>query len=68
MSLSPIKNVNIKTYKTIVLTVVLYGCETWFVTLRKVHKLWVLEKKAMRTTFGTKHKEVTESWGKLHNE
>jgi hypothetical protein len=50
-------------YKTIILPVVLYGCETWSLTLRKEHRLRVL-----RRIFGWKRDEVTGEWRKLHNE
>jgi hypothetical protein len=50
-------------YKTVILPVVLYGCETWSLSLRKEHRLRVL-----RRIFGPKREEVTEDWRKLHNE
>jgi hypothetical protein len=62
------RNVKIKIYKTIILRVVLYGCETWSVTLRKEHRLRVFENRALRRIFGPKRDEVTGSWRKLHNE
>jgi hypothetical protein len=49
-------------YKTIILPVVLYGCETWSLTLR------VFENRVLRRIFGPKRDEVTEEWRKLHNE
>jgi hypothetical protein len=57
------KNIKIRIYTTIILPVVLYGCETWFITLRKKHRLRVL-----RTIFGPRRDEVTGDWRKLHNE
>jgi hypothetical protein len=57
------KNVKIRTYKTIILPVVLYGCETLSLTLREEHRLRVL-----RRIFGPKRDEVTGGWRKLHNE
>jgi hypothetical protein len=60
------KNTKLRIYKIIVLSVVLYGCETWSLTLReelKVFKNWVL-----RRIFGPKTDEVTGDWRKLHNE
>jgi hypothetical protein len=62
------KNVKIKIYKTIILPVVLYGCETWSLTLREEHGLGVFENRALRRIFGTKTDEVTGDWRKLHNE
>jgi hypothetical protein len=61
-------NVKIKIYKTIILPVVLYGCETWSLTLSKEHKLRVLENRVLRRIFGSKRDEVTGGWRKLHNE
>jgi hypothetical protein len=47
---------------------VLYGCETWSLTLREEHRLGVLENRALRKIFGPKRVEVTEEWRKLLNE
>jgi hypothetical protein len=58
---------NIRLYKTIILPVVLYGCETWFLTLRKEHRLRVFENRVLRRIFGPKRDEVTGDWRKLHN-
>jgi hypothetical protein len=52
------RNLKIRIYKTIILPVVLYGCETWSLTLREEHRLRV---------FGPKRDEVTGEWRKLHN-
>jgi hypothetical protein len=57
------KNVKVRIYKIIILPVVLYGCETWSLTVREEHKLRVL----MRI-FGPKRDGVTGGWRKLHNE
>jgi hypothetical protein len=46
--------------------VVLYGCETWSLTVREEHKLRVFENKVLRRTFGTKRDGVTGGWKKLH--
>jgi hypothetical protein len=59
---------NIRIYETIILPVVLYGCETWSLTLRKEHRMGVFENKVLRRTFGLKRDEVTGEWRKLHNE
>jgi hypothetical protein len=64
----PSKNTKIRIYKTIVLPVVLYGCETWFLTLREEHRLRVFEKRVLRRIFGPKRGEITGGWRKLHNE
>jgi hypothetical protein len=55
-------------YKTIILPVVLYGCETWSLTLREEHRLRVFENRVLRRIFGLKGDEVTGGWRKLHNE
>ena len=48
--------------------VVLYGCETWSLTLRAERWLKVFDYKVLRTVFGPKRDEVTGEWRKLHNE
>jgi hypothetical protein len=48
--------------------VVLYGCETWSLTLREEHRLRVFENKVLRRIFGPNRDEVTGGWRKLHNE
>jgi len=48
--------------------VVLYGCETWSLTLREERRLWVSENRVLRKVFGPKRDEVTGEWRKLHNE
>jgi hypothetical protein len=62
------KNIKIKTYKTIISPMVLYGCETWSRTLRDEHRLRVFENRVLRRIFGPKRDEVTGKWRKLHNE
>jgi hypothetical protein len=56
----------IKIYKTVSLPVVLYGCETWSLTLREEHRLRVFENRVLRV-FGPE-KEVDGSWRKVHND
>jgi hypothetical protein len=63
-----VSNIKIRIYKIIILPVVLYGCETWSLTLRKEHRLRVFENRVLRRTFGSKRDEVTGGWTKLHNE
>jgi len=58
----------IKIYRTITLPAVLYGCETWSLTLREVRKLRVFENMVLRRIFGTKRDEVTGEWRRLHKE
>jgi hypothetical protein len=55
-------------YKTIILPVVLYGYETWSLTLREEHILGVFENRVLKRIFGPKRDEVTGEWRKLHNE
>jgi hypothetical protein len=57
-----------KIYKTIILPVILYGCEIWSLTLRGEHKLRVFENKVLRRMFGPKRDKVTGGWRILHNE
>jgi hypothetical protein len=58
----------IRIYKTIILLAVLYGCETWSLTLREEHRLRVFENRVLRRIFVPKRDEVTGDWRKLHNE
>jgi hypothetical protein len=62
------KNIKIRIYKTIILPVVLYGRETWSLTLREEHGLRVFENRMLRRIFGPKRDEVTGGWRKFHNE
>jgi hypothetical protein len=50
------------------LPVVLYGCETWSLTLREDHRLRVFENRVLRRIFGPKRDEVTGEWRRLHKE
>ncbi|KAJ4431620.1 hypothetical protein ANN_20219 [Periplaneta americana] len=61
------KNLKVRIYKTVILPVVLYGCETWTLTLKEEHRLRVFENKVLRKIFGAKRDEVTGEWRKLHN-
>jgi hypothetical protein len=60
--------VKIKIYKTIILPVVLNGCETWSLTLREEHRLRVFENRVLQKIFGPVRDEVTGGWRKRHNE
>ena len=53
------KNLKIKIYRNIILPVVLYGCETWSLTLREERRLRVFENRVFRKVFGPKRDEVT---------
>jgi hypothetical protein len=61
------KNVKIKIYRTIILPVVLYGCESWSLTLKEENRLRVFENKVLRRIFAPKRDEVTREWRRLHN-
>ena len=61
------KNLNIKIYITVIMPVV-YGCETWSLTLREEHSLRVFENRVLRRIFGPERDKVTGDWRKLHNE
>ena len=62
------KNLKIKIYRIIILPVVLYGCETWSLTLREERKLRVFENKVLRRIPGPWRDDVTGEWKRLHNE
>jgi len=62
------KNLKIKIHRTIILSVVLYGCETWSLTLREERKLRVFENMVLRRIFGPRRDEVMGEWRRLHNE
>jgi hypothetical protein len=62
------KNIKITICRTITFPVVLYGCETWSLTLREEHRLRVFQNRVLRRIFGPKKYEVTGGWRKLHNE
>jgi hypothetical protein len=51
-----------------ILPMVLYGCETWFLKLRKEHRPRMFESRVLRRIFGLKRDEVIGGWRKLHNE
>jgi hypothetical protein len=59
------KNVKVRIYKAIILPVVLYGRETWSLTLREEQKLRVFENRVLRRIFGLKRDRVSGGWGKL---
>ena len=62
------KKLKIKVYKTLILPVVLSGCETWSLTLREERRLRAFENRVLSRVFGPKRDEVTGEWRKLHNE
>jgi len=62
------KNLRIKIYRNLILPVVLYGCETWSLTLGEERRLRVFGNRVLRRVFGPKRGEVTGEWKKLHTE
>jgi hypothetical protein len=62
------KSLQIKLYSTIILPVVLYGCETWSLTLREEHRLRVSENRVLWGICGPKREEVAGSWRRPHTE
>ena len=62
------KNLKTKIYRTIILPVVLFGCEAWSLTAREERKLRVFENMVLRRIFGPRRDEVTGEWRRLHNE
>ena len=61
------QNIKIKTYRIIILPVVLCGCETWPFTLREKRRLRVFENRVLRKKFGPEKDEVTEKWIRPQN-
>jgi hypothetical protein len=61
------KTAKIRVYRTVVVRVVLYGCETWSLTLREEQRLRVFENRLLRRIFGPKRGEATGKWRRLHN-
>jgi hypothetical protein len=64
----PSKNTKIWVYRTIILPVVLCGCETWSLTLKEEQRLRMFENRVLRRIFGPKRDEATQEWRRLHNE
>jgi len=62
------KNLKIKIYRIIILPIVLYGCETWTLTLREERKPRVFENIVLRRIFGPRRDEVMGEWRRWHNE
>ena len=58
---------NTRIYRNIILLVVLYGCETWSLTLREERRLGVFENRVLRSILGPKRDDVTGEWRRLHN-
>jgi hypothetical protein len=65
--LSKSVKINIYGITSIILPVVLYGCETWSLSLREECRLRVIESRVLSRIFGPKRDEVTGEWRRLHN-
>jgi hypothetical protein len=63
-----IQNTKITVYSTVILPVVLYGRESWSLTLRDKQRLSVFENRVLRRMFGPKRDEATQGWRRLYNE
>jgi hypothetical protein len=61
------KNIKVKTHKTIILPVVLAGCDTWSLILREKHRLRMFKNSVQRKISGPTKEEVTGDWRQLHN-
>ena len=62
------KNIKTKLFRTVILPVVLYGCETWSPTVSEEHRLRVFGNRVLRKMFGPMRDEVMGEWGRQHNE
>ena len=62
------KNLKMKIYRTLILPIVLFGCETRSLKMREERKLRVFENIVLRRIFGRRRDEVTGEWRRLHNE
>ena len=62
------KNLKLKIYRTIILPVVLYGYETWSLTLKEEHRLRVFEHRVLSRIFGPRRDGVTGECRKLHKQ
>jgi hypothetical protein len=59
---------SIRVFPSVFPAEILYGCETWSLTLGEEHRVKVFENRVLRRIFGPKRDEVTGGWRKLHNE
>ena len=62
------KNLKINIYRTIIIPIILYGCETWSLTLREERRMRVFENRVLRRMSWPQRVEVRREWRKLHNE
>jgi hypothetical protein len=62
------KNIKIKIYRTVILSAVLYGCETWSLTPNEEHRLRLFENSVLMKIFEPKREDITGEWRRLHKE
>jgi hypothetical protein len=62
----PFSCLKLKIHKTIILHVVLFGCETWFLIQREEHELSMFQNRVLRRIFGPKREEEVGGWRRLH--
>jgi len=62
------KNTKIMIHKTTILSVVLYGCEIWSLTMREESRLRVFQNRVLRRIFGPQKDKVKGEWRKLHSD
>jgi len=62
-----VQNLKFKIYRTLILSVFLYVCEIWSLTLREERRLRVFENRVLRRVFGPKRDEITGEWRTIHN-
>jgi hypothetical protein len=62
------ENIKVKIYRTVILPVILYGCETWSLTLKDEHRLRAFQNGVLRRIFGPKRDEVTGEWRRFQTQ
>jgi len=62
------KNINIRIYRTVILPVVLCGCETWLLTLWEEYRLKVFYNRVLEKIFGPNRDEITVEWRRPRND
>ena len=62
-----LRDIKTEISRSVILPVVMYGCETWSLTLMKGYRLRVFENRVLREEFGPKREEITGGWKRLHN-
>jgi hypothetical protein len=62
------KDIKTRIYKIVIFPVILYGCKTWYLTVREEHRLRVFLNRVLKRIFGPRREVVTGGWRELHNE